>query len=112
MDLKIANLKVENDEGIQKLYGGRKRMKKLINVGKVILLAVIFVVGTTNICFADTYISLTDQFIWNYSDFICIIEIILAVLFIISLVCMIIGKIGKLDNLLSKSKKICENLFY
>lgn len=87
-------------------------MKKIISIGKVLLLTFLFVLGTSNRCFADVYISPTESFMWSYGSIIFIIEAILAVLFIISLVCMIIGEIGESDQLLSKSKRICENLFY
>ncbi len=92
-------------------------MKKSIDIGgKILLFSILFILGTTNICLADLYTSPQEMFMMYYGDFIYsfifTIEAILAVLFIISLICIIIGRIGKIDELLSKSKKVCENLFY
>lgn len=86
-------------------------MRKLINVGKVLLLTVLFILGTANICFADIYISPTEKL----AVYVPVIEIILAilgVLFAIALICMIIAKIINSEELLDKSKKISENLLY
>ena len=87
-------------------------MKKIISICKILLLTILFVIGTANRCFADVYVSPLEISMWSYENIIFLIEAILAVLFIISLVCMIIGKIEKSDELLSKSKMICENIFY
>ena len=86
-------------------------MKKIINIGKVLLLTIIFVIGTANRCFADVYASPTEGLIFTI-PILGVISAILGVLFVISLVCMLIAKIKNSEELLSKSKKICEILLY
>lgn len=86
-------------------------MKKIISIGKVLLLTILFVLGTANRCFADVYVSPTEGFIVA----IPVLGVILAiwgVIFVIALVCMLVAKINNSEELLSKSKNICENLLY
>ncbi len=86
-------------------------MKKLIIIGKVFLLTALFVLGTANICFADVYISPVEKF-RSISGIPIVIEIVLMVIFLISVICMLIGKLGKIEDLLNRSKKVSENIFY
>lgn len=86
-------------------------MKKIINIGKVLLLTILFVLGTANSCFADVYFSPTEGFIVAI-PVLGVILAILGVIFVIALVCMLIAKINNSEELLSKSKNICENLLY
>lgn len=86
-------------------------MKKLISIGKVLLLTILFVLGTTNRCFADVYVSPTENFALAI-PVLGVILAILVVLLVIALVCMIIAKINNSEDLLTKSKKVCENLLY
>ena len=86
-------------------------MKKTISIGKVLLLTILFVLGTANRCFADIYVSPTEGFIVAI-PVLGVILAILGVLFVIALVCMLIAKINNSNELLSKSKNVCENLLY
>lgn len=86
---------------------------KINNIKKVLLLTSILAIGMVNKCCA-MYMkpTPTEQFIWSYGNLILIIEIILSIFFVVSLVGMIIGKKKDLEQVLLKSKKICENSFY
>lgn len=86
-------------------------MRKLISIGKVLLLTLLLVLGTTNVCFADIYVSPTENFIVAI-PVLGVILAILGVLLVIALVCMIIAKVNDSEELLNKSKNICENLLY
>ena len=89
-------------------------MKKIISIGKVLLLTFLFVLGTANRCFADVYVipkSPTEEFIVVIPA-LGVILAILGVIFVIALVCMLVAKINNSEELLSKSKNICENLLY
>ena len=86
-------------------------MKKIISIGKVLLLIILFVLGTANRCFADVYVSPTEGFIVAI-PVLGVILAILGVVFVIALVCMLVAKINNSEELLSKSKNICENLLY
>ena len=86
-------------------------MKKIISIGKVLLLTILFVLGRANRCFADVYVSPTEGFKVAI-PFLGVILAILGVIFVIALVCMLVAKINNSEELLSKSKNICENLLY
>ena len=88
-------------------------MKKIISIGKILLLTILFVLGTTNSCFATTYIypSPTAGFLVAI-PVLGVILAILGVIFVIALIRMLIIKINNSEELLSKSKSICENLLY
>jgi len=85
-------------------------MKKLINIGRVGLLAILFVLGITNICFADVYsppLGLTPV-----ASILGITVFVLIIAFLISVIVMIIAKVGKSEELFSKSKNISGSLAY
>lgn len=86
-------------------------MKKVINLKRIVLLTLLFVLGTTTMCFADVYVSPTENFIIAV-PLLGIALIILAVILVIDLVCMAVGKMNNSEELLSKTKKIAESLFY
>ena len=86
-------------------------MKKISTVKKIILLTLLVAMGTTTMSFADLYVSPTRTFIITI-PIIGIVLIVLAVLLIIDLVSMLVGKITKEKELISKTKKYAESLFY
>lgn len=86
-------------------------MKKIINLKRIVLLTLLFVLGTTTMCFADVYVSPTDNFILVV-PLLKIALIILAVILVIDLVCMAVGKMINSEELIFKTKKIAESLFY
>ncbi len=87
-------------------------MKKIISIGKILLLTILFVLGTTNSCFAAyIYPSPTAGFLVAI-PVLGVILAILGVIFVIALIRMLIIKINNSEELLSKSKSICENLLY
>ena len=89
-------------------------MKKIISIGKVLLLTILFVLGTANRCFADLYVGPTSPAagLVVAIPVLGVILAILGVLLIIALVCMLIAKVNNSEELLSKSENICENLLY
>ena len=86
-------------------------MKKIINLKRICLLFLLFVLGATPICYADLYVSPTEKLIAAV-PFLGIALIILAVIFIVNLVCMAVGKTNKSEELVSKTKKDTESIFY
>ena len=86
-------------------------MKKIMNLKKIVLLTLLFVLGTTTMCWADVYVSPTEDSIIAV-PFLGIALIILAVILVIDLICMAVGKMNNSEELISKTKKIAESLFY
>lgn len=86
-------------------------MKKVNNLKRIVLLTLLFVLGTTTMCFADVYVSPTENFIIAV-PLLGIALIIFAVILVIDLVCMAVGKMNNSEELISKTKKITESLFY
>lgn len=86
-------------------------MKRIISIGKVLLLTTLFVLGTANRCFADVYVSPTEGFIVAI-PVLGVILAILGVLLVIALICMLVAKVNNSEELFNKSKTICENLLY
>ena len=90
-------------------------MKKVINLKRIVLLTLLFVLGTTTMCFADVYVYVSspiEDFAFLTMPFLGIALIILAVVLDIDLVCMGVGKINNSEELISKTKNVAENLFY
>ena len=86
-------------------------MKKLISIGKTILLAILFILGNTNICSADVYVSPTED-LKIAIPVVGVVLAILGVLLLIAIVCIIIAKATNSEELFNKSKSVSENLFY
>lgn len=86
-------------------------MKKAINLKRIFLLTLLFLLGTTKMCFADVYVSPTEDFI-IIIPILAVVLAILAVVLVIDLVCMLVGKVKKSKELLSKTRKIGESIFY
>ena len=86
-------------------------MKKVINLKRICLLFLLFALGATPICYADLYVSPTEKLIVAV-PFLGIALIILAVILIVNLVCMAVGKTNKSEELVSKTKKDTESIFY
>lgn len=86
-------------------------MKKIINLRRIILLTLFFVLETTKICFADVYISPTEDFLVAV-PVLGVALIILTVILVIDLVCMAVGKKNNSEELISKTKKNAEILLY
>ena len=80
-------------------------MKKVNNLKRIVLLTLLFVLGTTTMCFADVYVSPTENFI-RAVPLLGIALIIFAVILVIDLVCMAVGKMNNSEELISKTKKI------
>lgn len=88
-------------------------MKKLVSVVKILLLTIVFVLGTTNRCFADIYVDPMEEYFEGAISILIVLLIVLLAIFIIALVCMLIAKnIIDSEDLFKKSKTICENLLY
>ena len=108
-------------------------MKKVINVGKVLLLTIVFILGVSNICFADVYgmggglnpissdpppapdtspMSPIEETIQAIPFQLRIVLRILEILFFITFVCMLVAKVCEVEELLKKCNNILENLFY
>ena len=88
-------------------------MKKIVSIGKVILLSILFILGTTNICLADVYVQpiepidspfienelITINGVENLFKISFIIVIIMNVILVIGLICLLIAKLNKSEEL-------------
>ena len=87
-------------------------MKKIFSVGKILLIAFVFIIGISNVCFADVYLDPIEKYGPATASIMKLVEILILDLLLISLVCMLIGKAYEIDKLLNTSKKVSEILLY
>ena len=87
-------------------------MKKIINLKRIMILTLFFILGHTPVYFADIYISPTENFVYITTPLFSLMFIILMMLLAIDVVCMGAGKISKSDKLVTTTKNIAENLLY
>ena len=86
-------------------------MRKVNSLVKVLLIFIALIVSSSNICYADVYVSPTIDLIY-FLPVVGIALIVALALLVISIVCIVVGKMTENENLVNKSRENRERFFY
>ena len=78
---------------------------------KLLLLTLAFICANVSVCYGDMIVRKPISFFGRYTVFI-VIAVAMLVILLISLLCMLVGKCIKSKDLVIKTKKVAENVFY